>query len=127
MSRAMTPDEMRHAFLSHIRNSVDYWLKHKDVSIRDRVLGTAFSILTLIDGVAGYPPLTLTPDFTTETLDEEVDEATELDRDWWSPEPFNTTTYLHDAFYNDSEGKLWNEKHKLLAEKETACPHCGRR
>lgn len=53
--RALTVDEVRTAFLEHVRSMVDYWETVESAdgqTLRSRLEGLAFSILVALDGSA---------------------------------------------------------------------------
>lgn len=58
MSREFTKEEVREQVLKHVKTMVAYW-SSLDLPPADKCDGIAFSILTMIDGVASVPPLSL--------------------------------------------------------------------
>jgi len=51
-AREYTEDEVRDAFLAHVRDSIEYWHDLPDQTCRERMRGLAFSILSTLDGSA---------------------------------------------------------------------------
>lgn len=52
---------MRDQFLQQIRCIVGYWSDADNLSSKERCEGTAFSILTLLDGGSGMPRMCIIP------------------------------------------------------------------
>lgn len=65
MSREFTKEEVRDQVLKHVKTMVAYW-SAIDLPPADKCDGIAFSILTMIDGVASVPPLSLWVDTSEE-------------------------------------------------------------
>ena len=91
MGRELTTDEVREKFLKYVWTLIDYWESidnpHDD-SVRGRISGMAFSLLSAIDGSAGaFPGFVLTP----------------------SPPGFNLAPCPHpdDKEYRQNEGEDW--------------------
>ena len=60
--RVYTRDEVREMFLDHVRNMIDYWTDlYGELSVRDRVEGVAFSILSCLDGSTELPGFIISP------------------------------------------------------------------
>lgn len=54
-----SPEELRQRFVQHILTMVDYWTTLPDLETPARCDGVAFSILTMLDGVAALPRFTV--------------------------------------------------------------------
>ena len=50
----MTKDEIKDEILSHLRDSVDYWDSLPRLTIKSRLNGIVFSMLTMFDGEADF-------------------------------------------------------------------------
>ena len=55
-SRAITKEEAREVFLSHVQSISKYWAGLPDQTDQERCDGVAFSILCIFDGVSGGLP-----------------------------------------------------------------------
>lgn len=53
--RAKTEEEVITEVLEHIRDIADYWSKLPDQTPKEKCNGTAFSILSLLDGCSALP------------------------------------------------------------------------
>lgn len=98
--REKTREEVREAFLSHVRVMVDYW-KREAASGRaeDPVEGIAHSILVALDGGAsGLPKFLVAPDPHPD--DRAFREQN--DEDWYPPAPevpCDIAGHLHECFH----------------------------
>lgn len=59
MPKTYTAKEVREQVIEHVGRMVDYWAKLPGLSVEDRCDGVAFSLLTMIDGAASVPHLSL--------------------------------------------------------------------
>lgn len=63
MSKEKSREEVREEFLSHVRNIIQYWSDLPGKSVRDRVEGVAFSIMSTLDGCSmAVPKFIVAPD-----------------------------------------------------------------
>ncbi len=53
----MTKDEMKDEILSYMRGAVDYWDREPYITIKTRLNGIVFSILTMFDGESDFEPM----------------------------------------------------------------------
>ena len=96
-SRAYTQEEVREQLLGHIQHLCHYWatVKLTDTpdTIRERLDGLAFSILTMIDGCSGLPAFDLIP------APHEEDKAFAINEgeNWYDKEVINECQ-LHELF-----------------------------
>jgi hypothetical protein len=97
-SRRKTADEVRDEFLSCVRAVASYWATLPgEHTPQDRCDGVAMGILSLIDGVASLPAMTLTVD----PADGDKEYDIERGQDWYEPgTAFNTDCYLHDLYFH---------------------------
>ena len=63
MSRPYTVEEVQHKFISHVHNTVEYWLNNSRAeTAKEKLEGLAFSVLSAIDGsAAALPSFALIP------------------------------------------------------------------
>lgn len=99
--REMTMEEVREAFLGHVRVMVDYWTNLPDQTVEQRVSGVAFSVLVALDGAAAS-----LPGFIVAPLPHPEDrEFLQGECENWWPENHDVTVRadisgeLHDEFY----------------------------
>lgn len=59
MPKTYSAEEVREQVIEHVSRMVDYWAKLPGLSVEDRCEGVAFSLLTMIDGAAAVPHLSL--------------------------------------------------------------------
>lgn len=89
-------EKARGEFLANVREKVQYWStltnEEREITIADRCDGVAFSILVLIDGMAGPPPLDLVMR-AHEAHEKDGSEALTADI------VLNKNVMLHDAYY----------------------------
>lgn len=111
----MTEEEMREAFLDHLRHLVDYWADSPPIkedpnpSVRSRLSGLAHSFLVMLSGCASdIPSFDLIP---SPHPDDEEFRRTE-DRNWWVPEDINCGG-LGSLFYNTPNGQAWRMHNRL--------------
>ena len=58
-SKPISREEARETFLQHVRFLARYWAKERPDNVLEACEGVAFSILTTMDGCAGFPSLDL--------------------------------------------------------------------
>lgn len=66
MAREWRPDEVRDEFLQHVHSLTRYWetvrpSDHREYTVRDRLEGLAFSIMTALDGCSHLPGFIVAP------------------------------------------------------------------
>ena len=67
MPREMTANEVRDAFMGHVRSLIDYWSDLPDDACKDRdpkswrVSGVVHSVLALLDGASVLPGFIVAP------------------------------------------------------------------
>jgi hypothetical protein len=92
--RAITSDELCNQVISHIKLMAWYWANLKDKTDLEKCEGTAFSILTMLDGC------TMLPAFDLVAQPHESDKAfcIENDENWIEPGT-TISTMLHERFH----------------------------
>lgn len=105
--RELTEEEMRKRFLNQVQGIVDFWLRDsRQETVREKLEGVAFSILTILDGESGdLPGFHVTPSTTKE--DQEFWKS--IGEDWWASTPKEILNNLK----VDLAGSLHDEYCKL--------------
>lgn len=108
MGHELSVEEVRSRFLTHVRGIVDYWDEvAREPSLRKRLEGVAFTILSTIDGSAADLPafaLIPTPHPTDKAFSQEQGE------DWYpdfqpAQEVCDIAGGLHERFYHPRAGE----------------------
>jgi len=60
--RELTMEEVRDKFLDQVWVLIDYWYSLKDRTVRDRMEGVVFSVLSTLDGGSSLPKFIVAPD-----------------------------------------------------------------
>lgn len=101
-SRPKTEEEIREEFLEHIRGLVEYWeQENRTPSVRGKLEGLAFSILSTIDGQSADLPgyeLSALP-----SSDEDIQFFRERNENYYGEVPFDIAGCLHEHFYKKQE------------------------
>lgn len=95
-TRAYTKEEVRDMFLDEIICSAEYWEKDKGTpSIKDKLQGLAFSILSMLDGESGS-----LPGFAVmaESSEEDIEYAKEQQVKYFPLESEDIAGNLHERF-----------------------------
>lgn len=100
-ARPLTVEEERWILLDHIHNLVDYWsaleAPHSEDTIKARLDGLAFSILSALDGCSvGIPSYDVIP----HPHPEDKQYSIENNIDWHSADSNLTDVPLHDQWLN---------------------------
>ena len=99
--RPMTREEMRNAFLQHIRDMVEYWDLHAPHGSRkERLEGLAFSILVALDGESMALPA-----FNLIAAPHPDDAAVcrSQGENWWTARSINNDAELHSLLLHPGE------------------------
>lgn len=101
-NRPKTEEEIREEFLEHIRGLVEYWeQENRTPSVRGKLEGLAFSILSAIDGESADLPgyeLRALP-----SSDEDIQLFREKNENYYGEAPFDIAGCLHEHFYKKQE------------------------
>lgn len=101
MSREKTMEEVREEFLDYARLMVKYWSELPNKSVKEKISGAVFSILTALDGGAGdLPAFTVVP----MPAEEDKQYCIENDEDYYPENKFEDVKCdiagsLHELFY----------------------------
>lgn len=109
--REMTPNEVREALLCHLWEIIDYWDQFEDRegarTVRDRISGAVFSVLSTLDGSSiGLPGFIIMPD----PCEEDRDYLTQHGINWFPNATADGRTDI---------GPLHEEFHKFDPRKTT--------
>jgi len=101
MSRQYTDDEVREMLSTHIFNLIDFWEKNSTrATVREKLSGLAFSILSTLDGCSDLPAFIVAPDPHQDDKEYHIQRGEN-----WFPENHETEIncdlpYLHETFGN---------------------------
>lgn len=93
-----TEDDVLDQFFFQLRQAVNNWSRedlgdfdNREYTVRERLEGMAFNFLTMLDGVAGMPPITLVIDLPQEEGEEPNQYTNGME--------INKYLYLHDLWH----------------------------
>lgn len=92
---AKSKDEVLQEYINHIKYLVTYWSTETRKTDKEKCEGLAFSILVMLDGCAGLPPVTLVLDCAPESEQETDDGEKYYERGM----ALNNDFMLHDLFF----------------------------
>lgn len=102
MCRELTVEEVRDLFIQQVRCVVDYWAgNEREMPVKERCEGVAFSIMNIIDGTSCLPAFDL---FVSPH--ESDKEFNKNNGDNWFPEnAMINDCYLHEILFNKEKAK----------------------
>ncbi len=95
---AYSKEEVREAFLSHIRALAPYWASVERDTVEEKISGALFSVLTLIDGSTLSLPAM---DIVLRPHPEDKEFFEDNGENWFEDGmAINDDVHLHEFFYN---------------------------
>ena len=103
VARVLTTEEVRTNLLKHIKRIAHYWANLPNKTPQERCDGTAWNILSALDGIAGgLPGFKIIP----RTYDDDMEYNKANGNNWYPPAPSEDTGdvcdvsgYLHSLYY----------------------------
>lgn len=96
MSRAYTPEEVRHKILTHLHALSEYWSRQPGKNRKEMCDGLVFSVLTMLDGATlQLPSFDLIPSPHPDDKQYHIDNG----ENWFEPEVVNDVQ-LHEFWHN---------------------------
>lgn len=107
MAKAMSAEEVRKIFLTHVRSSARRWAEHpKERTVRQRCDALAFSILSIFDGTSMDLPAM---DLVLRPMPEDKQYCIDNGEDWFEDGQVINDCVLHEEFFNAPDGSEEDE------------------